>query len=50
MLGVAQEVVAPVDGILGASLVEAGEAVEFGQELLVIEFGPVASSSNGTGG
>ena len=28
MLGVAQEVVAPVDGILGASLVESGDAVE----------------------
>lgn len=50
MLGVAQEVVAPVDGIVGASLAEPGEAVEYGQELLVIEFGPVASSTNGTGG
>ena len=37
MLGVAQEVVAPADGILGASLVEAGQAVEYGQELIVIE-------------
>ncbi|MBA2382675.1 MAG: acetyl-CoA carboxylase biotin carboxyl carrier protein subunit [Chloroflexi bacterium] len=37
MLGVPQEVVAPVDGILGASLVEAGQAVEYGQELIVIE-------------
>ena len=35
MLGVAQEVVAPVDGLVGASLVEAGEAVEYGQELVV---------------
>ena len=49
MLGVAQEVVAPVDGILGASLVEPGEAVEYGQELLVIEFGGAPSSGNGTG-
>jgi len=38
MLGVAQEVVAPVDGILGESLVENGEAVEYGQELIVLEF------------
>ena len=49
MLGVAQEVVAPVDGILGASLVEPGDAVEYGQELLVIEFAPMASSTNGSG-
>ena len=37
MLGIAQEVVAPADGILGASLVEPGQAVEYGQELIVIE-------------
>jgi biotin carboxyl carrier protein len=50
MLGVAQEVVAPVDGIVGASLVAAGDAVEYGQNLVVIEFGPVTASTNGTGG
>jgi pyruvate/2-oxoglutarate dehydrogenase complex dihydrolipoamide acyltransferase (E2) component len=49
MLGVAQEVVAPVDGIIGASLVEPGDAVEYGQELLVIEFVPVTASTNGSG-
>jgi acetyl-CoA carboxylase biotin carboxyl carrier protein len=37
MLGIPQEVVAPVDGIVGASLVEPGQAVEYGQELVVIE-------------
>ncbi len=37
LLGVPQEVVTPVDGLLGASLVEPGEAVEYGQELVVIE-------------
>jgi len=37
MLGVAQEVVAPADGIIGATLVAPGEAVEYGQELIVIE-------------
>ena len=37
VLGVAQEVVAPVDGVVGASLVEPGDAVEYGQELVVIE-------------
>ena len=37
VLGVSQEVVAPVDGVVGASLVEPGDAVEYGQELIVIE-------------
>jgi biotin carboxyl carrier protein len=37
MLGIAQEVVAPVDGLVGASLVEPGQAVEYGQELVIIE-------------
>jgi biotin carboxyl carrier protein len=37
MLGIAQEVVAPADGLIGASLVEPGQAVEYGQELVVIE-------------
>jgi len=49
MLGVAQEVVAPVDGILGASLVESGDAVEYGQEILVIQLSPGPGSTNGTG-
>lgn len=37
VLGVQQEVVAPVDGVVGSSLVEPGDAVEYGQELVVIE-------------
>jgi biotin carboxyl carrier protein len=49
MLGVAQEVVAPIDGVVGTSLVEPGEAVEYGQELVVVEFG-VTMSTNGTAG
>jgi acetyl-CoA carboxylase biotin carboxyl carrier protein len=49
MLGIAQEVVSPADGVVGVSLVEAGDAVEYGQELVVIEFSPVPSSTNGTG-
>jgi biotin carboxyl carrier protein len=49
MLGVAQEVVAPVDGILGASLVESGDAVEYGQEILVIQLTSGSGSGNGTG-
>jgi biotin carboxyl carrier protein len=38
MLGVPQEVVAPTDGLVGASLVDSGDAVEYGQDLVVIEF------------
>ncbi len=37
MLGIAQEVVAPADGVVGASLAESGDTVEYGQPLLVIE-------------
>lgn len=42
MLGIAQEVSAPIDGILGPVLVDAGTAVEYGQELVHIEPIPVA--------
>lgn len=41
MLGIAQEVSAPIDGILGPILVDAGTAVEYGQELIHIEPIPV---------
>ena len=44
MLGVAQEVVAPSDGVVGASLVEAGDAVEYGQDLILIEFASATPS------
>lgn len=37
VLGIPQEVVAPVAGIVGAAMVEAGDAVEYGQELVWIE-------------
>ena len=37
VLGIPQEVIAPSDGILGATLVEAGQAVEYGQDLILIE-------------
>ncbi|HEX7951376.1 MAG TPA: hypothetical protein VF494_13580, partial [Candidatus Limnocylindrales bacterium] len=54
-LGVAQDVVAPSDGVVGANLVEPGDAVEYGQGLVVIEFAsgspapagsPVAAASS----
>jgi biotin carboxyl carrier protein len=37
MLGVPQDVLAPGDGVIGSALVEAGDAVEFGQDLVEIE-------------
>ena len=37
-------------GSSGSSLVESGDAVEYGQEILVIEFAPLTASTNGTGG
>lgn len=36
VLGIPQEIVAPIDGVVGASLVEPGQAVEYGQELIVL--------------
>ncbi len=47
VLGVRQEVVSPVDGIVGASLVEGGDAVEYGQELVRLE---AAAGHAGTAG
>ncbi len=38
MLGIPQEIVAPADGVVGASLIEPGDAVEYGQELILLEF------------
>jgi biotin carboxyl carrier protein len=37
MLGVPQDVLAPGDGVVGSALVEAGDAVEFGQDLVEVE-------------
>jgi acetyl-CoA carboxylase biotin carboxyl carrier protein len=37
VLGIPQEVVAPVAGIVGAAMVENGDAVEYGQDLIWIE-------------
>jgi biotin carboxyl carrier protein len=53
VLGIPQEVIAPIDGVVGETLVEAGEAVEYGQELIVIELvtapaaGPSADAGSG---
>jgi biotin carboxyl carrier protein len=37
VLGIPQDVVSPTDGIVGASLVEPGDPVEYGQEVVEIE-------------
>lgn len=47
VLGVRQEVVAPAPGIVSRVLVEPGEAVEYGQELLQID---VVAPGGGTSG
>lgn len=47
MLGVPQEVVSPATGLVGTSLVQSGDAVEYGQELLIIELaGPGSPAEN----
>jgi biotin carboxyl carrier protein len=48
MLGIPQEVVAPIDGIVGASLVEPGQAVEYGQGLVAIEPADEAGPAGGS--
>jgi biotin carboxyl carrier protein len=37
VLGVQQDVIVPVDGLIGSSLAEAGEAVEYGQGLVRLD-------------
>lgn len=47
VLGVPHEVVAPDDGVLGAVLVEPGEPVEYGQEIVIVERLSVAPPPGG---
>jgi biotin carboxyl carrier protein len=47
VLGIPQEVIAPADGVVGATLVEPGEAVEYGQDLFVIELVTSPASAGG---
>jgi len=37
VLGIPHDVVAPIDGLLGAALVEPGDPVEYGQEIVMVE-------------
>ncbi|HEY6056964.1 MAG TPA: hypothetical protein VIV06_02980 [Candidatus Limnocylindrales bacterium] len=49
VLGVPQPVVAPVDGLVGATLVDPGDAVEYGQDLIRIELAEPAAQSAPSG-
>jgi biotin carboxyl carrier protein len=49
VLGVREDVVVPVDGVVGVSLVDPGEAVEYGQELIRIERPENARGLDATG-
>jgi acetyl-CoA carboxylase biotin carboxyl carrier protein len=40
VLGVRQEVVAPIDGVLGAVEVESGQAIEYGQPIARVDAAP----------
>jgi acetyl-CoA carboxylase biotin carboxyl carrier protein len=44
VLGVAQDVVAPVDGLVAELLVENGTAVEYGQELILVQVPAMAEA------
>jgi biotin carboxyl carrier protein len=46
VLGVPQDVLAPMDGIVGATLVETGTAVEYGQDLIRIELTTAAEAKS----
>ena len=50
VLGVPQEILAPEDGVVGAALVEPGEPVEYGQEVVMVERLPVAPAAAAQGG
>lgn len=49
VLGVRHEVVAPRDGVVGRHLAEGGQAVEYGQELVVVDGARRASEPGGAG-
>jgi biotin carboxyl carrier protein len=50
VLGVPQDVLAPVDGVVGSTFVEAGMPVEYGQDLIRIELAVLSSGSTGSAG
>ena len=49
VLGVPQELVAPADGLVGATFVEAGDPVEYGQEVIEIQLLAGSTATSGAG-
>ncbi len=49
VLGVPHEIAAPADGIVGASFVETGDPVEYGQEIMEIGLDAAAPPADGRG-
>jgi len=45
LLGIPQDVVAPIDGIIAEILAEAGDAVEYGESVAMVEAAPGAPAS-----
>jgi biotin carboxyl carrier protein len=50
VLGVPQELVAPADGLVGASLVDPGDPVEYGQDVVEIELLAAPAAPHGEAG
>ncbi len=50
VLGVPQELVAPADGLVGANLVDPGDPVEYGQEVVEIELLAAPAAPHGEAG
>ena len=49
LLGIPQDVVAPIDGVVVEVLAQAGDAVEYGEEVVVVEAEPdLAAAAGGT--
>ena len=49
LLGIPQDVVAPIDGVVVEVLAQAGDAVEYGEEVVVVEAEPdLAATAGGT--
>jgi biotin carboxyl carrier protein len=46
LLGIPQDVVAPIDGIVAEVLAQGGDAVEYGEEVVVVEAEPVAPAAD----
>ena len=48
LLGIPQDVVAPIDGIVAEVLAQGGDAVEYGEEVAVVEAEPEKPAAGDT--